>query len=642
MSSLMTDKARKPTDSQLGKRIIVLLIIISGTITFLATATQLYFSYQQQFSDIEKRHNEIKTIQLNLLASALWDFDLNLLQQRLDALVNIPHIDYLNIDAGTYKMNAGHQITGSKTSKTFDIMYYSPFNDVQEKVGTLYVESDTDKIYQSLINQFFTIFFINLFKTVIVCYVILVIFHYSINERLFTIMKYLRNYNPRHDKKSLNVHNPKYITSQHDEISTLAFDVDKLTSNLTKLYQNLKAEEKRLQDFAGVSSDWLWETDAQLQLVYCSDEMSESLQLPDEQLIQLDEIPLLSINGNFIDALKSRQSFEKLEIALELTGSDQYLLFQGKALYSEDPSEFLGFRGTAINITALKEAQVQLKQMNDNLELTVQERTQELNQSLIQLKSAQNHLIESEKLAALGGLVAGVAHEVNTPLGISVTATSVIHEATNTLATTFKDQTLTTEQFQEQIEKLSSGSNLLEHNLNRAANLIKDFKQTAVDQVSESREQFNIHQTLSALIASIHPVTKKVPVEPILDGDSAITMNSLPGVITQIVSNLVMNSINHAFENIASPEIYIGFKEDNDNGNIILEYKDNGKGVPEHLHKKIFEPFFTTKRGKGGSGLGLNLVYNLVNQKLKGSLIFESKEGEGVYYKITLPKVLED
>ncbi len=640
MSSLMTDKARKPTDSQLGKRIIVLLIIISGTITFLATVTQLYFSYQQQFSDIEKRHNEIKTIQLNLLASALWDFDLNLLQERLDALVNIPHIDYLHIDAGTYKMSAGEQVNGSKSAKTFDIMYYSPINDLQEKVGILYVESGTAKIHQSLINQFFTIFFINLVKTIIVCYIILVIFHYSINERLFTIMQYLRTYNPRHAKEVLYVHNTKYITSQHDEISALAFDVDKLTSNLTKLYQNLKEEEKRLQDFAGVSSDWLWETNGQLRLIYCSEEMRESLTIPENAEIKLNEIPVLSTNGHLIDALESKQSFEKLEIGLEISGSNQYLLFQGKALYSDAPYEFLGFRGTAINITALKEAQVQLKQMNDNLELTVQERTQELNQSLTQLKSAQNHLIESEKLAALGGLVAGVAHEVNTPLGISVTATSVIHESINILSTAFKEQTLTTEQFQEQIEKLSSGSVLLEQNLNRAANLIKDFKQTAVDQVSESREQFCIHKILSALIASIHPVTKKVPVEPILDGDTTITMNSLPGVITQIVSNLVMNSINHAFENVSAPEIYIGFKEDN--GNIVLEYRDNGKGVPEHLHKKIFEPFFTTKRGKGGSGLGLNLVYNLVNQKLKGSLVFESKEGEGVYYKITLPRVLED
>ncbi len=113
-------------------------------------------------------------------------------------------------------------------------------NNLKEKVGTLYVESGTDKVYTSLIDQFFTIFFINLFKTIIVCYIILVIFHYSINERLFTIMQYLRSFNPRHDKNTLKIHNPKFITSPHDEITTLAFDVNTLTTNLTKLYQNLK------------------------------------------------------------------------------------------------------------------------------------------------------------------------------------------------------------------------------------------------------------------------------------------------------------------------------------------------------------------------------------------------------------------
>ncbi|MCE0494908.1 PAS domain-containing sensor histidine kinase [Vibrio salinus] len=639
MSAFMTDNVRRPTDSRLGKRIILLLIIISGTITFLATSTQLFFSYKQQMNEIEKRQHEIETIQLNLLASALWDFDLTLLQQRLDALVNIPHIDYLHIDAGTYKMDAGKKVTGSLSSKNYDIIYYSPVNNLKEKVGTLYLESGTDRVYESLINQFFTIFFINLFKTIIVCYIILIVFHYSINERLFTIMKYLRTYNPRHAKHTLRVHNHKLITSEHDEITTLAFDVDKLTTNLTKLYQNLKEEEKRLQDFAEVSSDWLWETDNQLKLIYCSDEMRHSLNLPEKSSINLLEIIPLASNKDFVNAVESKQSFDKLEIQLTLSEGNHHLLFQGKALYKKEPFEFIGFRGTAINISELKEAQIRLKQMNDNLESTVQERTKELNESMAQLKKTQNHLIESEKLAALGGLVAGVSHEVNTPLGISVTASSVIQEAVTDLSTAFQAQTLTTEQFQEQMEKLTSGTELLEQNLNRAAKLVKDFKQTAVDQVSESRDKFNIHQILSSLIASLHPVTRKLPVEPILDGNESLIMNSLPGVITQVISNLVMNSVNHAFDNESAPEIYIGFKEEGNK--IIFEYRDNGKGVPKHLHKKIFEPFYTSKRGKGGSGLGLNLVYNLINQKLKGELEFSSEEGHGVFYKITLPKELE-
>jgi C4-dicarboxylate-specific signal transduction histidine kinase len=255
-----------------------------------------------------------------------------------------------------------------------------------------------------------------------------------------------------------------------------------------------------------------------------------------------------------------------------------------------------------------------------------------------QLKKTQEQLVESEKLAALGGLVAGVAHEVNTPLGIAVTATSVVKDITNEATQAFANQSLTSEQFSMLMEQLTESSTMLEHNLNRAAKLIRDFKQTAVDQVSESRSQFNIHQVLEALIASLHPETRKVPVVPELKGQQSLTMNSLPGVLTQVISNLIMNSINHAFHDQPTAQIEIEFRELEDL--VIVEYRDNGCGVEESLHQKIFEPFYTSKRGKGGSGLGLNLVFNLVKQKLKGELTFKSELDKGVYFELRLPKNL--
>ena len=179
---------------------------------------------------------------------------------------------------------------------------------------------------------------------------------------------------------------------------------------------------------------------------------------------------------------------------------------------------------------------------------------------------------------------------------------------------------------------------MLETNLNRAAKLIRDFKQTAVEQVSESRSQFSVYQVLQALIASVHPETRKIPVEPKLYGDRTLLMNSLPGVLTQVISNLILNSVNHAFSNQSEPSIEILFKENGDN--ITFEYLDNGSGVDKRLHQKIFEPFFTSKRGKGGSGLGLNLVFNLVHQKLKGNLEFDSEPGKGVHFTFTVPSQL--
>lgn len=266
-----------------------------------------------------------------------------------------------------------------------------------------------------------------------------------------------------------------------------------------------------------------------------------------------------------------------------LDGQSIYLLFQAKARYQGE--RFQGFRGTTINITALKDAQFQLEQLNRNLEITVQKRTEDLEKSLNQLRQTQTQLIESEKLAALGGLVAGVAHEVNTPLGISVTAASIIKETTKDLNDAFRAQTLTSTQFAQLMEQMTSSGDMLEQNLHRAANLVRDFKQTAVDQVSEKRDTFTVISVLNSLMASLHPKTRKVPVIPVVEGDSALTMNSLPGVLTQIISNLVVNSVTHAFDQQPDPQIRILFRQEEDR--MIFEYFDNGSGIEKNLHQKI-------------------------------------------------------
>ena len=292
----------------------------------------------------------------------------------------------------------------------------------------------------------------------------------------------------------------------------------------------------------------------------------------------------------------------------------------------------------ALTLEQLRAAESSLKQYSDALESKVAERTLALSQSVEQLQQAQSQLIESEKLAALGGLVAGVAHEVNTPLGIAVTATSVLSETLDSLRQQFTAQTLTSQQFSDLLAQASDSTQMLVNNLQRAARLVRDFKQTAVDQVSEARSQFQVEQVLRALIASLHPETRKVPVEPLLECPSGLQMNSLPGVLTQVLANLILNSVRHAFADQAAPLIDIRLQEQGEQ--VLLDYRDNGCGVPESLRERIFEPFFTTKRGSGGSGLGLNIVYNLVTRKLGGKLEFSSQPGQGVHFRLSLPREL--
>ncbi|MFM2587233.1 ATP-binding protein [Vibrio sp. TBV020] len=630
------ESQNNPFYSRIGQRIILIMVLLSSVITLFTTLLQLSWDYKKEFNTVKQRQIEIRDIHSPLIATSLWDFDLIVLQQEIDGLVNLPRIDYLKITSGEYSFQAGKEVLTDPITKQYPLIYQYPNTTRFEEIGQIYIQSDAQEIYSYLIWQAISTLGLNAVKTFLVCFLVLMVFHKSINRRIFSVAQYLRKYNPRHPAKPLKLEHLKWITEKEDELDWLANETNKITDNVTKLYGNIKQEQERLSEFAHISSDWLWETNAQGQLVYCSDSMRNALMIPPESKPRLDEIPTLSSCYTLRNRLNNHYNISMCEESITLNQKLVYLLFKAKARFEE--GEFIGFRGTAINITELKLTQVEIEKLNQNLEKTVAKRTQDLEQSMLQLRQTQEHLVESEKLAALGGLVAGVAHEVNTPLGIAVTATSVIQDVTNEANQAFNNQSLTTEQFQSLMQRMTESSSMLEHNLNRAAKLIRDFKQTAVDQVSESRSQFSIYQVLEALIASLHPETRKIPVTPVLEGDRTIMMNSLPGVLTQVISNLIMNSVNHAFEESQQAEITIQFRAEEQS--IVVEYQDNGTGIEEASHQKIFEPFYTTKRGKGGSGLGLNLVFNLVKQKLKGELAFDSELGKGVHFQLFLPREL--
>lgn len=631
--------ANTPLSSLLGKKIVFIVVIVSIGVTLFTTLIQLYFEYNRVQQAIESRHIEIRDIHAKLMATSLWNVDLAMLEQRMDSLVNLPYIDYLLITSDQDKFESGTQPTTNKISHQYPLIFEDTLSGQSETLAMLTVETDTNVLLQRLAEIFITELSLNLIKIMLVCYVILLIFHFSINKRIFNIMDYLKRYSPQYETIPLKLTNAPYITADDDELAILARETNKLTHKLTGFYRDITAEKERLSDFTQVSSDWLWETDDNLNLIYCSDPMKQALNLKSQDHKSLIECLAITPNQSPLAYhLKQKNSFTHCEEKIVIGNQDHFLLFQAKARFQG--GQFIGFRGTAIHVTELKRAQFELELLNRNLEITVHKRTQDLENSLFQLKQIQTQLVESAKLAALGGLVAGVAHEVNTPLGIAVTATSVIDDSINELNDAFKAQTLTSVQFSEIMENLTTGKDLLTSNLNKAANLIKDFKQTAVDQSTEERETFYISTILNALLTSIHPKTRAVGVTPKIEGDDTLTMTSFPGVLTQIISNLILNSTIHAFEHQSHPEISIRYYQDKNK--IVFDYRDNGCGVSDSLHQKIFEPFYTTKRGQGGTGLGLNLVFNLIHQKLHGTLEFNSVPNQGVNFIISLPKDLND
>jgi signal transduction histidine kinase len=284
----------------------------------------------------------------------------------------------------------------------------------------------------------------------------------------------------------------------------------------------------------------------------------------------------------------------------------------------------------------------EISELNKTLEKRVLDRTQALEASNSELKVAmeklqhtQNHLIQSEKMVALGGLVAGVSHEINTPLGISVTASSHLQEKTKDIVNLFKRNTMKKSDLEKYLSIANESTEAILSNLVRASELVKSFKQVAVDQSDEQKRSFKLKEYTNQVLLSLRPKLKKTKVSVGINCDEELEINSFPGAFSQIITNLVMNSLVHAFDE--NQEGAIIFDIEKKDKNIIFTYSDNGKGIKEDIVSKIFDPFFTTKRGKGGTGLGLNIVYNIVTQTLLGTIECKSKENLGTIFKITFP-----
>ncbi|MBE1302349.1 MAG: hypothetical protein GJ680_20865 [Alteromonadaceae bacterium] len=246
------------------------------------------------------------------------------------------------------------------------------------------------------------------------------------------------------------------------------------------------------------------------------------------------------------------------------------------------------------------------------------------------LVNAHKQLIESEKNASLSGLVAGVAHEINTPVGISVTAASNLIERCKLLQRSFDQGTLKKSEFAGHVDNIFQSADMVLSNLTRAADLIRSFKEVSVDQISQQRRTFNFRHYLDEIMASLNPRLRRENVSVEIDCDADIQIDSYPGAIAQLITNLAINAVLHAFEEQDGGIIKIHVRKSGDMIN--LNFSDNGRGIPASDLDKIFEPFYTTKRGKGGSGLGLQIISNIVNIRLGGTIKCESELGKGTTF----------
>lgn len=376
---------------------------------------------------------------------------------------------------------------------------------------------------------------------------------------------------------------------------------------------SLRRSEQRFRDVAESTSDWIWEMDENLRFSYFSERFQEIFHgvTPDKYIgktrLELASPEELEHNPGkwraHLSDLRQHRPFRRFEYEIELSdGARITVQLSGKPLF-DSAGRFAGYRGTGSDITDLRQA--------------------------------QNKLIQSEKMAALGGLVAGVAHEINTPVGIGVTAASHLGLLVDKLDRLYRSGELSKQDLEESMDELQQTAQVISSNLKRAADLIQSFKQVAVDQSTQERRRFNLSSYLQEILLSLNPRLKRTGHRVEVNCPPDVELDSYPGALSQILANLVMNSLVHGFER--EPQGRIEISASHQGKAVQIKYRDNGCGMSSEQAAHIFDPFYTTKRGEGGSGLGMNVVFNLITDKLGGSIECSTAPGQGLAYRILLP-----
>jgi len=346
---------------------------------------------------------------------------------------------------------------------------------------------------------------------------------------------------------------------------------------------------------------------------------------------------VLSIAVIFLGIIMTVGTVIALSIRLPL----QQILASMHAITSGDYDRRVAGTGASDEVGAMaravevfRENAIDKRQAEDDLRAS----KEKAESALLELNAAQQNLIDAERLAALGGLVAGVAHEVNNPIGISLTvASSFARKASLFEGELRSEAPLRRSQLEEFVRSARDAAQQLVGNLQRAAELIQSFKQVAVDRSHAERRQFNLHEATDQIVASLRPVLKRSPITLSIDVPEGLVIDGYPGSYGQILTNLFLNAATHAFPDGRSGAITMSAKPRGAD-DIEIIFADNGVGMTPDVQRQAFDPFFTTRRNEGGTGLGLHIVYNLVTQQLGGRMMLESRLGQGTTFRIIMPR----
>ena len=403
--------------------------------------------------------------------------------------------------------------------------------------------------------------------------------------------------------------------------------------------ERLRESERRWHFALEGAGDGVWDWDVRRSTVFYSNRCLELLGFEGrgpvfdlaqwEALVCPDDLPL--VRTDIERCLHGRDAQFINEHRFRVGADWKWLLTRGMVVERDAAGQPLRMIGTYTDITARKVAEVELLALNNHLEERVAARSAELQQALEQI-------VVTEKMASLGRLVAGIAHELNTPVGNIVLSSSTLKEAIAGVEQLAAGKRLTYSALEEFLSHGKNACELIERNSLHAGDLIMSFKQVAVDQASQQRRTFDLRKTVQDMAAALGPIMRRAHVTLDVRIPAGIVMDSYPGSMDQIITNLVTNSINHGFEGRAGGHITVDAALHGER--VELVYQDDGCGIEKHVQGKVFDPFYTTKMGQGGSGLGLSILHNIVQAIFKGGVRLESEPGHGVRFIFSLPRAL--
>ncbi|WP_420263830.1 sensor histidine kinase [Candidatus Magnetominusculus dajiuhuensis] len=413
-----------------------------------------------------------------------------------------------------------------------------------------------------------------------------------------------------------------------DEVGVLADSFNNMLMELKKTRDDLTKAKDYTDNIIGTIASAVIVLTEDGEIVKVNKSVHKMLGRTEEELLKkrIDEIfesdTIAEILYNEI--MKNGYVKDVEVVLLAKYGVKVPVIFSASVIYGSDGTTVDEIVCSAQNITQLKRMQ-RVRDMH----------LQELETANKYLKESRAQLVQAEKLASLGQMLAGVAHEINTPVGIGITLSSTIVSDTENLKAAFDEGSLRKERLGEYIDDVSQGSSLILKSLMRTAELIKSFKMVSADQITQERRVFRLKEYIEEILLSLQPNMKRRQHNIKIICDEDIELDSYPGAIAQIITNLLMNSLTHAYGPGAKGTMAIELSVNKDD--VTIRFSDDGRGMPNEYVRRIYDPFFTTKRGAGGTGLGLHIVHNIVTQTLGGSIECESELDKGTTFTIIFP-----